>query len=548
MSDGLHLSPDHRGVLEALIREHLPDVEVWAYGSRVNGRCHAGSDLDVVVRGPGLKKIPPHQLADFADAVCESTIPFLVEARDWARLPKPFRREIERQHVVLRDVGNDLRRIPHWPEAAFASLLSEPIRNGVYKPKEFHGQGAKMVNMGELFAHPRLADVPMKRVELDEAEKHRFSVRGGDLLFARRSLVAEGAGKCCVVLESPESTAFESSIIRARPDPGKADPLFLYYYFNSPAGLHGLDTIRRQVAVAGITGTDLANLNLKVPPLPEQCAIAHILGTLDDTIELNRRMNETLEATARALFKSWFVDFEPVRAQVAGRATGLPKSISPLCPSEMFRVEARDVPVGWCTGTLADVAIARRHNVTPADCGDQTPYIGLEHMPRRSIALGAWGSAGSVKSAKSRFERGDILFGKLRPYFHKVGIAPVDGVCSTDIVVIAPKSPEWSAFVSATASSDGFVTYTDQTSTGTRMPWTSWKAMSQYAICVPPRELASAYQEAVQPALDHIVANIHSNVTLASLRDALLPKLISGELCAAQAERAVEAVTGTADA
>ena len=101
MADRLHLSPKHRRVLEALLREHLPDVEVWAYGSRVNGRSHDGSDLDLVLRGPGLKEIAARQLADFEDAVRESTIPFLVEARDWARLPERFHREIEQNYVAV---------------------------------------------------------------------------------------------------------------------------------------------------------------------------------------------------------------------------------------------------------------------------------------------------------------------------------------------------------------------------------------------------------------------------------------------------------------
>src|SRR5690606_26451841 len=114
------------------------------------------------------------------------------------------------------------------------------------------------------------------------------------------SLVAEGAGKCSVVIEVDEPTSFESSIIRARPDPTRADSLYLFYFFNSPLGLHHLDTIRRQVAVAGITGSDLAKLEIPILPLAEQRAIADILGTLDDKIELNRRMSETLEAMARA--------------------------------------------------------------------------------------------------------------------------------------------------------------------------------------------------------------------------------------------------------
>ena len=105
MADRLHLQPQHRQVLEALLREHLPDVEVWAYGSRVSGKNHDGSDLDLVLRGTGLNEIPIAQLGDFEEAVRESSIPFLVEARDWARLPERFHGEIERNHVVFLEAS-----------------------------------------------------------------------------------------------------------------------------------------------------------------------------------------------------------------------------------------------------------------------------------------------------------------------------------------------------------------------------------------------------------------------------------------------------------
>ncbi len=119
MPDRLHLPQRHWRVLEALVREHLPNVEVWAYGSRVNGRSHDGSDLDLVLRGPGLEPIPADQLADFEDAVRESATPFLVEALDWARLPERFHREIEREYVVL--VGGSGRR---------ASAPADPAGSG----------------------------------------------------------------------------------------------------------------------------------------------------------------------------------------------------------------------------------------------------------------------------------------------------------------------------------------------------------------------------------------------------------------------------------
>ena len=122
---------------------------------------------------------------------------------------------------------------PNWRIVEFGSVLEGGTRNGIYKPKQFHGVGDKIVNMGELFANPRLYDVPMQRVMLTEDERKSFGLEIGDLLFARRSLVAEGAGKCSIVCEINEPTTFESSIIRARPNTQIADSTYLYYVFQS---------------------------------------------------------------------------------------------------------------------------------------------------------------------------------------------------------------------------------------------------------------------------------------------------------------------------
>ena len=492
MADRLHLQRKHRQVLESLLREHLPEVEVWAYGSRVTGRSHDGSDLDLALRGPELKKIPAGKLVDFEDAVRESSIPFLVEARDWARLPERFHREIERRHVLLVPIHRNLDEAGNWSERLWRDVATLEYGKGL-RDEMRQGPVPVFGTNGQIGWH----DEP---------------------LCPHPGVVIGRKGAYRGVHYSPKPFHVIDTAFYLRP---KIDLDARWAYFNLlTQNINGMDS---GSAIPSTSREEFYSLPVSVPPLDEQRAIAHILGTLDDKIELNRRMNETLEVMARALFKSWFVDFEPVRAK---RAQG----------------ESQDVPVGWRMGTLAEVAVARRQNVAPADCGAETPYIGLEHMPRRSIALESWGTARGVKSAKSRFEKGDILFGKLRPYFHKVGIAPVDGVCSTDIVVIAPKSPDWSAFVSATVSSDPFVSYTDQTSTGTRMPRTSWKTMGQFPICIPPDQLALAYQKAMQPILARIVTNIHLSRTLAQIRDILLPKLISGEIRIADAEKGLEAV------
>lgn len=247
-----------------------------------------------------------------------------------------------------------------------------------------------------------------------------------------------------------------------------------------------------------VSREQLANLQCEVPPLPEQRAIARILGALDDKIEVNRRMNVTLESMARAVFRQWFVENEE---------------------SE-----------NWEVGRLGDVAENIRRGANPNEINPDTHYIGLEHMPRKSIGLAEWGNASALESNKFAFKAGEFLFGKLRPYFHKVGIAPVDGVCSTDILVVAPKSPEWYGFVLGHISSTELINYTDSASTGTKMPRTNWSDIAKYEVVLPPISLVQKYNEIFLPMAEKIRANILESRTLMSLRDCLLPRLMSGEV------------------
>ena len=299
--------------------------------------------------------------------------------------------------------------------------------------------------------------------------------------------------------------------------------------------------------VPGLNRNHLHQEIVRIPKsVSEQRAIGRVLGTLDDKIDLNRRMNETLEAMARALFRSWFVDFDPVRAKMAGRDTGLPARIADLFPNRLVASVLGSTPAAWQIGTLGDVAVSLRTAVDPAELRDETPYIGLGHMPRRSVALTDWEMVGSVSSSKSAFARGDILFGKLNPHFHKIGVAPISGVCSTDILVLRGRSPTLSSFVLILVSSPEFIAYTSGTSTGTTMPRTSWKTMRSFELCVPSDQVSRAFHDAVRPVLDAIVGNVHASRTLAAVRDELLPKLISGELRVEDAARGLSAA-GSAD-
>ncbi|MBX3109945.1 MAG: restriction endonuclease subunit S [Fimbriimonadaceae bacterium] len=351
----------------------------------------------------------------------------------------------------------------------------------------------------------------------------------GDLLFARQSLVLSGAGKCCIFVGHYEPVVFESHIIRARLNQN-SDPDFYFYYFNSPSGRCSVESIVEVVAAAGIRASDLVELQVPRPSLSAQRQIGAVLRAFDEKIELNRRMNETLEAMARTLFRSWFVDFDPVRAKAENRPTGLPADLDALFPSEFEDSPLGEIPKGWRAGTMEDVAVCRRRSVSTTSIADDEPYVGLEHIEKKSLALTDWGRGADVSSQKSRFQVGEILFGKLRPYFHKVCIAPVSGVCSTDILVVDAKEPGLAGFVALGLSEESTIEFVTASSGGTRMPRTSWGDLARVPMVVPTDTVAAAFGDLVRENLELVRKSVFEIQYLEEQRDFLLPKLLSGEI------------------
>ena len=290
---------------------------------------------------------------------------------------------------------------------------------------------------------------------------------------------------------------------------GQVDRVFFYYILKylKPQFIQ-IAKNKQTTGLGHVTVADLKAITVAFPPLPQQRAIARVLGSLDDKIECNRRMNATLEELAQTHFRALM-------------ATA--------------RTEDGALRDGWREGAFGDIANNPRRGVQPQSTPPETPYIGLEHMPRKSITLDEHGSAENVGSQKFAYRQGEILFGKLRPYFHKVGIALQSGVCSTDILVVAPHDPRWQAFVLMVASSAEFVEYTTGHSDGTRMPRTNWGDMSRFATLLPPDAKAAKLQETIAPLLAKIKGNVEQNRTLAKLRDFLLPRILSGEITAQDA-------------
>lgn len=319
-------------------------------------------------------------------------------------------------------------------------------------------------------------------------------------------------------------TLLDNNLMAAVPREG-VDPQFLYYLLCTL----DFEELIEGSALPYLKASALARTEVELPSLPDQRRIAGVLGTIDERLELNRQLNRTLEALAASLFQSWFVEFQPVVARSEGRRPlGMSSELAELFPRVLDRTDSGPLPRGWRWGTLGEVARQLREPAHPGQLAGSTPYIGLEHMPQRSIALSRWGTAAEVQSQKFRFRAGHFLFGKLRPYFHKMGIAPVDGVCSTDIAVVEPVDPAFFSLVLGHLSSTEFVSFADAGSGGTRMPRTSWERMARYPIAIPDPRCAEALNQTTRPLLDKLGANLQESRTLAALRDLLLPQLMEG--------------------
>jgi len=180
---------------------------------------------------------------------------------------------------------------------------------------------------------------------------------------------------------------------------------------------------------------------------------------------------------------------------------------------------------------LSDLCQAARETVHPNELEPDTPYIGLEHIPRLSITLRTWGRAEEVDSTKHRYQTDDILFGKIRPYFHKVGIALTDGITSSDAIVIRPAHDELLPLVLMTTSSDHFVAMASKTAReGSKMPRADWKLMQQFAVPLPPMPILKAFNVFITQVLDQLKALTFTNQKLQQARDLLLPRLMNGEI------------------
>ena len=338
MTPAIDVTTEQRRTVPMLLNRRLPDTAVRACGIRVKGTPRPASDLNLVVFARPEQSA---QVAEPREAFEKSDLPFRVDLFVWDEAPETFRKPIEAEHLVLAKKEQCTRE--RWSAVALGDCIE--INDSTYTSKEAW-PFVNYLDTGNI-AENRIAEIQFLVAGKDKIpSRARRKVQSGDIVY---STVLPNQKHFGLMKKVPDnffaSTGF--SVIRGKAEVACTD--FIYWFLAQDRIIEQLQTTAEHSTSAypSIRPSDIERLTLNLPPLSEQRAIVHVLGTLDDKIELNHRMNETLEAMARALFQSWLVDFDPVRAKMEGRNTGLPKPIADLFPDRLVASELGEIPVGW---------------------------------------------------------------------------------------------------------------------------------------------------------------------------------------------------------
>ena len=374
---------------------------------------------------------------------------------------------------------------------------------------------------GKEYPYIAMADVTPGNAFVYPQKKRAYKGGGsrfqsGDTLFARITPCLEN-GKIVRFSHTDDEPCFGSTeffVFRGKPN--ISDSTYIFYLALSP--------MIREPAVKSMTGasgrqramlSSIENIPVPAYSLPTQRKIAAVLSAYDDLIENNTRRIKILEDMAQTLYREWFVHF-----QFPGHEN-VPMVESPLGP----------IPQEWEIGEFGDIVENVKETVKSGKHLSHLPYVPIDCIPRRSISLVEQKPSSEAKSSLIAFEQNDILFGAMRSYFHKVILAPFDGITRQTCFVLRSKNPNNYPFDLFTAFQDSTVQYSSNHSTGSTIPYATWDhVLAAMPIFRPPNLLIKRFSEIVVPMLDSIHAMLKKNANLRKTRDLLLPKLISGKI------------------
>ena len=378
-----------------------------------------------------------------------------------------------------------------------------------------------------------------KFISLETHSKWKKSaLAAGDVVLVRVGL----PGTCCVIPDGMGNLNAASLVI-LRTNKEKLDPYFLSIFFNSPEGKRQVDA-HTVGSVQSVFNVKTAN-SIEIPDfnISEQEKIVALIKGINDKIELNHKMNETIEEIALAIFKSWFVDFDPVRAKAEGRPTGLPPEISDLFPDELVDTKIGEIPKGWEVSLLREFIEEVGKKTKPSSETEGRPYVPIDCITSQSLTLWEFKNGEEAKSSLLSFKKGDILFGAMRPYFHKVCVTPFDGTTRTTCLVLSSKERDYFGYSLLTLFLESTIDFATQNSTGSTIPYIKWKnELETLTVPLPPVELAGKFNKLLEPMLEKFSISIEEQKVLSEIRDTLLPKLISGELSIPDSEKFLERV------
>jgi type I restriction enzyme, S subunit len=407
-----------------------------------------------------------------------------------------------------------------WTTLPLAKLVvDEAISYGVVQPGPSTAGGVPIIRVNNFRGYGLdIADV--HRVAPDIESKHsRTRLRTGDVLLT----VVGSVGQVAIAGDEVNGWNLARAVALIRPA-NPSDSRWIALVLRSPRVQRALLSRANTTVQTTINLKDLKELEIPMPPLEERRNIEALLGAIDDAIEQLRAANTTLQELASTLYRKWFVEYDLSDLSCASFSCGRTASNS----TAQSRRSA--VPEGWRIGHLGDVMHQRNERAQPSAVTESRPYVPLECIVGKSIFLGAFLHGSEAKSSLVTFRKGDILFGAMRAYFHKVCRAPFDGTTRSTTFVLVPREG-FSAFALMCAFDGSTVAYAASHSEGTTIPYAKWRGvLERKSIAIPPREVAEAFDHAVSPLLDAGEANIQRISVLEDLRDSLLPGLTCGAL------------------
>ena len=518
------IRPDHLEIVQDIMREHLPaGFRVSVFGSRANWTTKDSSDLDLAVEGAG--KLDDKAMVGLEIAFEESDLPYTVDVVDMNAISPEFKRIVEDQKVPIGATRGQSTYSDEWEEKPFQEVIDFREGPGILA-KDFREDGVPLVRLAGLIRGASVLE-GCNYLDPESVVKRwdQFRLELGDVLLS----TSASLGRIAVVGEEGIGAIPYTGIIRMRPRYTTVHGPFIRYLLEGPDFQQQCEIVGVGSVIRHFGPMHLRQMTLKVPPLPDQRAIAHILGTLDDKIELNRRMNQTLEEMSRAIFQDWFVDFGPTRAKMEGLDPYLPPELWNLFPDELVDSEMGEIPEGWKTKPLDEIATFLNGLALqkyPPNKGPSLPVIKIAQL--KAGHTQSADSASVDVPSKYHIHDGDVLFswsGSLELEIWTGG----EGALNQHLFKVDSDAyPKWLYYLWVREHLQVFrAIAADKTTT---MGHIQRRHLSESHTVLPDSVTLEAMNRHMQPLLDKSTAVRIASRTLAWQRQTLLPQIMSGNM------------------